>query len=90
MGKENVGSEPSEEINTWVLSVDVRGIERSKVVCVSLLLRKKKENVVNIKNQSSRAREINLKEGEDKLCNFKKRYTSGGKKLNSGAMEWET
>lgn len=33
-----------------MLSVDVRGIGRSKVVFISLLLRKRKENVVKIKN----------------------------------------
>lgn len=55
-----------------MLNVDVKGVERSKVVFISLLLRKRKENVVNMKNQSPGAGEINSKEGEDKLCNFEK------------------
>lgn len=55
-----------------MLNIDVTGVERSKVVFISLLLRRRKENVVNMKNQSPGAGEINSKEGEDKLCSFGK------------------
>lgn len=55
-----------------MLNIDVTGVERSKVVFISLLLRRRKENIVNMKNQSPGAGEINSKEGEDKLCSFKK------------------